>query len=260
MPPSISVETRSSTSATTARPSRTTLSGSGSSRTDASSGASRANRPRPRSISSTANGPRGTLPSHTCAAETSKLGSSRSCARSSTIQSSPPSGSRTRKHNRTRPSIAAPDATHSTTTRSNARTFSTSTDRGSQGSRSVNECTHASGTVRRPGRGPRRLVPASTSRPRTSESTAVASRVAATRCASTDESAQREAIRSRSPAEGIGHHHERARPSSPTASPGTNLPDSTRHRAAASASSSSEAIAVAARVAMAANHGPRRVL
>ena len=98
MPASVSIEACSCTSATTASSVEDDVVGSGSSSTDASSGASRANRPSPRSISSIAKGPSDTLPSHTCAADTSKLGSSRSCARSSTVQSSPPSGSRTRRH------------------------------------------------------------------------------------------------------------------------------------------------------------------
>ena len=163
-PASVKVPERATRSTMAAADMRASA-GSASVRIVESSGARRTSRARPARSSSIASGVNGERPRQTSIAGTIKLASTVSCARSSTVQSPPaPSGSCTRRHTRMLPNAAAPDATHSATSLSSARSLSVSRVAGSQGTGAVSESSHAASTLRRPDRRATSAVPASTSR------------------------------------------------------------------------------------------------
>ena len=225
MPASSSQADRSRRRRTTESPSIATPVGNASSRTGASSGASRAKRPSAASVSSTTFVPNGDSPWSTSAKGTTRLRSSRSWTSNSTNQSSGPTGSCTRRHTRTRPPTTVADLTHVSTTAARARTLAGSSDGGNHGSADTNDRIQASANVGRPGRRRIRATFSAANWSRTMPSTASASRDAARRCASADRSGTNPATRARScDAAGVGHHHERLRPSPSTARPGRTRP------------------------------------
>ncbi len=241
MPASASPAARSWTRVRTTPASTSEPTGSASSSRGSSSGAIRARWARPASTSSRAPAGRAERPAQTSATETTRLGSSRSWANNSTVQSpsvgnpgamSGPSsrssiGSRTRRHSRVRPPVGRPLRTQATRVASSARRRSGSSDGDRQGSVATRERTQASGTVRRPGRGGARSPTWGARRARTSRSTSSASWEASAAWDSAVSSSRSARSTGRSPAASRGHHQDRALPSASTVRPGTTWASST---------------------------------
>lgn len=239
MPASSRAPARSRSSRRTDAPSSATLSGAASSRTAPSSGARRTIRPSEVRTSSTAEAPNGDRPDQTSLRGSIRLGSSRSWTSSSTVHPSPRSGSRTRRHSRTRPAMTAPLRTHVVTASARARTLAGSSDAGSHGSAETSDRAHASATAGRPPRLGTSVSLSPASRLRTVASTASARSCAARRWPAPDGSTTKPAIKDRCDAAGNGHHQERLRPSGSTLRPGTTRPAATMARATSSTASRS---------------------